>query len=370
VECSTVAVTLNNPTNLQDNCASGLLFTFSLSTSTVGTACSFTLRRTFTLNDGCNNIIENTQNVFVSDTQAPTFNNVPAQGTLLDNCLNIVFGPPTANDACSGNATPTFSDTNVDITNPCRRTIQRTWFASDSCGRQSSVTSTYVVVDVTAPTSNSQTAFNLDCANNPQNTPASIPLQFDSCNTPLPLASTDFTPAGPFPAGNLCAYTFTRVWNLRDNCLNSRTFQQTYTVQDNTPPQVTFSPVNQVTTSISCTVFPTLPVASFSSSDNCQAAVSLVTSSTAVFGTPNPATCFQPIRRTFTFTDGCAANTVSIFQDISITDGTGPIVTPNPLGPVLNVQCNSNGSTTTGTASATDACDTNINNPTPTLLAN
>ena len=113
---------------------------------------NYTITRTWTARDQTGNVTKQSQVITVQDTQAPTFNNVPANTTV---CGTVPAAPSvTATDNCD--ATPSVillsevsTKTNNSTCTDNFYTVTRTWKAVDNCGNQ--VTATQVITVLAPP---------------------------------------------------------------------------------------------------------------------------------------------------------------------------------------------------------------------------
>lgn len=144
--------------NAMDNCEIDESSFQWIADAPQGTACPLTVERTYQIADASGNIATCTQNIIVSESEAPTFT-VPVDITLdcgVDlNDTAITGTPSNAMDNC-GAADITFSSTDTDVPTvlcPTVQTITRAWTATDACGNTSEPQiQTIVVQDTTAPT--------------------------------------------------------------------------------------------------------------------------------------------------------------------------------------------------------------------------
>src|SRR6185436_10668015 len=132
-----------------DNC--GNITVASVDTQ-VTTGCGFTITRTWTFTDACNNSSSVSQTINVLDNTPPVAPTAPA--TLNVQCLADVPVPGTltATDNCSGIITTPGVDVQVAV--GCGYTITRTWTFTDACNNSSSVSQTINVLDDTPPVIN------------------------------------------------------------------------------------------------------------------------------------------------------------------------------------------------------------------------
>jgi hypothetical protein len=115
---------------------------------------NYTITRIWTARDVTGNVTKHTQVITVKDTQAPTFNNVPANITICGTPVPTA-AILTATDNCD--ATPSVfltSEVSTKTTNgSCTDnfyTVTRIWKAADNCGN--AVTATQVITVVVPPT--------------------------------------------------------------------------------------------------------------------------------------------------------------------------------------------------------------------------
>ncbi len=185
------------------------------SSSTPGSCpVEYSVTRTWTYTDDCNNSVSTSQLISVEDNEGPTFTSVPAD-------VDVCGSPPppgtaTATDNCS-NVTITHSD--QTIWNDCinGEKIMRTWKATDDCGN--TTTAVQMVIfnhDGTPPEfwdcpADIVVDADPDCYKNVSWTP---PTATDNCGTPSVVSSHD--PGDSFPVG-MTVVTYTAT----DNCGNT-----------------------------------------------------------------------------------------------------------------------------------------------------
>ncbi|MEO1413432.1 MAG: hypothetical protein AAFW73_26370, partial [Bacteroidota bacterium] len=107
----------------------------------------YRLVRTWRAVDACGNETVGRQTIIVQDTEAPVFDNIPADLTVdLGNGEQIPPVPTdvTANDNCD---TPSFTVEEEQVGSGCTYTIIRTWTATDDCGNETVVVQNISVVD-------------------------------------------------------------------------------------------------------------------------------------------------------------------------------------------------------------------------------
>ena len=121
-----------------DNCDLVLDLNFSEVRTDGSCEDKYVLTRTWTFTDDCGNASSHTQLVFVVDTTAPVFSNIPPDVTL-DCDGTPVDLIPDATDNCDTMVMVTFME---NTTPDClgNATITRTWTATDNCGNTSQIT--------------------------------------------------------------------------------------------------------------------------------------------------------------------------------------------------------------------------------------
>ena len=143
-------------------------------------------------------------------------------------------GVATAQDAC-GSVVISSTDS-VTVGSGGRRTISRTWIATDECGLTASCVQSVEVVDTTPPTIICPPDRVLECPANtdPANTGTATAL--DACG----VATVTFTDAVPVSCGG--ARTILRTWRATDQSGLVSTCVQRIEVRDTTAPVMTCPP--------------------------------------------------------------------------------------------------------------------------------
>ena len=131
-----------------DNCG---LVTITEALDTLAGDCAghYTIVRTFTAMDDCDNEATATQHIQVVDTTAPEFISVPADYSI--ECTDEpTYGEVEVMDACSGFGVMMAVDT---VYSECVNVydIVLTWTATDDCGNASMASQTISVIDTTVP---------------------------------------------------------------------------------------------------------------------------------------------------------------------------------------------------------------------------
>ena len=313
---------------------------------------NYTLTRTWSATDNCSRTVMGTQIVNVQDIVAPQLLGVPANITVT--CVAdvpVASTNVTALDACDSN--PTIGVTDAASNEICanRKTITRTWTATDACGNNRTGAQIITVFDNIAPVL--------------AGIPANITV---SCPSEIPAAATTVTAtdncAGNVPtitvadatSSQTCLNrkTVTRTWTANDGCGNTATAQQVITVFDNIAPTFTSVPAD---VTIGCS--DPLPNILAVATDNCGAPA------ISVQNTTNGSGCTYTVSRVFTATDACG-NTKTAVQTVTVKDTEGPVIRPNNprlagmnSGDTLTMTCEDIRIFQMGDAVATDQCSGN-----------
>jgi hypothetical protein len=297
-----------------------------------------------------------TVNVGVNDTTAPTIT-APADVTLSTGesggaCGLVVseasFG---AAEAADGGCAVSVSRTGVPAGNffPVGSTTI-TWRATDAAGNVATDTQTITIVEDTPPTVNAPAPTTVTLGASCQ---AAVPdvitlvegapeqsTAYDNC-TPLSSLVVTQTPAAGTPVGpGVHTVTITAT----DAAGNSRTGATTFTVVDETAPTISAPPAVAAGTDAASCSASNVALGAPQTADNCS--VTVTNNAPAVF--PVGTTTV-----TWTATDA-AGNAATATQAVTVTDQTGPAITPAGADPLV-VECHT--SFADPGASASDACD-------------
>jgi hypothetical protein len=135
-----------------DNCDTDVTIAFNETTTPGSCAGNYTITRTWTATDDCNNTISHTQIITVEDTTAPVWAQaMPANVTVQCNAIPAVPAVITATDNCDTDVTIAFNETTTPGSCAGNYTITRTWTATDDCNNTISHTQIITVEDTTAP---------------------------------------------------------------------------------------------------------------------------------------------------------------------------------------------------------------------------
>ena len=272
---------------------------------------NYTIQRTFTATDNCDNASEAVQLITVQDTTAPELS-IPADYTV--ECSDdIVYDEASATDNCGlVNLDEVMETMAGDCTG--NYTITRAFTATDECGNSTTLTQTITVQDTTAPEFTSVPAdYTVECSDE---MPMEDAMAMDNCGT------TAITVVAETTAGNCTGnYTITRTFTAVDDCGNSSQAVQTITVQDTTAPTIE----GDIEVVMSCETYDA-SVAHATASDNCGDVTLTWVDSEASGG------CVLPIGqyvRLYTATDDCG-NASTFEQVLTLTDDVAPVFTEVP----------------------------------------
>ena len=322
-----------------DNCDDDPTLTFNDQTTPGDCPQEYTIIRTWTATDNCENVASTMQVIQVVDNQAPVFSNVPQDVTV--DCENPNSNvTPIVSDNCDDDVELGFYD---DVSeNGCDSQVLRTWVAVDDCGNEASVQHTITIVDNDAPVFIDVPAdATIDCENGTGGG-FGTPTVEDNCDDDIELTYEDFT------SGNgACDGFVTRVWNATDNCGNSSTAAQMITINDDEAPAFTTT-LDDVT--IDCGDNPNDHLDTPGVQDNCDDDVELTYQDLVDRGCAG-----NSVTRRWTATDDCG-NTATLSQTVYTVDHEAPVF---PALADVTVDCNDGGSGLTEPDVA-DNCDTDV----------
>lgn len=302
-----------------DNCDSIPVVDFSDVTIAGECPQEYTISRTWTATDECENTSTCVQTIVVDDSTPPVIT-CPAAVTV--ECANLLPPPSinsvSATDNCGIAVIAHIGDALSGMTCVNRFTVTRTYSATDECGNISTCTQMISVFDDTPPAITCPANVTVQCAAQvPPVNPAAV-ISSDNCGG-IPVNSH----VGDVITNMTCAnrFTLTRTYRATDECGNSSTCNQTITVFDNTPPMIT-CPAN-ITVQCANQV-PAPNTGLVVSSDNCAGATTV----THVGDVITNMTCVNrfTLTRTYRATDVCG-NSATCNQVITVFDNTPPTIT-------------------------------------------
>jgi hypothetical protein len=271
-----------------DNCDTTLEYRCSDS-PLIGGTCGGMILRTHTIIDDCTNTASCTQIITIRDTIPPAIacptnisvqclSNVPARPTTLAQFLAL---GGTASDNCDTNLSYSSSDGPL-IGGVCGGTIARTHTVVDDCTNSASCVQIITVRDTVPPVITCPAGFTVQCLSNVPPRPSSL-AQFltaggtasDNCDTNLTYSSSD----GPL-VGGVCGGTITRTHTVTDDCTNSASCTQVFTIRDTIAPTLLSGPTNRTVACTGPIVFSGTNV--IVAHDNCDTNLTIVVSANEV----------------------------------------------------------------------------------------
>ncbi|MEZ4798234.1 MAG: hypothetical protein R2809_00355 [Flavobacteriales bacterium] len=294
---------------------------------------NYTIVRTYTATDDCENSTTYVQTISVFDTTAPVLGDIEAQVTYeCDEAIALI--EPTVYDAC-GEVELTHEDTVIESSD-CLTLIQRVFTATDACGNSSSAVQMISIVDTTPPVF-------FDVLNGLQapcdNYDGIFVSASDNCNEVEITYTDEILEDG-------CAGIVSRTYTATDACGNSSTVNQFIILTDQVAPVAEVQPEN---ITIECGT--EIPMFIPEWMDNCDDALELYAGSSVAYDN-----CVEIITRTWTATDNCG-NSTTLTQVVTIVDTTNPVWEYVPES--FTVEC-SEELPLPGMAYAYDVCDQDV----------
>lgn len=343
-----------------DNCDNDVQISFNESIS--GSACNYTITRTWTATDDCGLTTTRTQVISLTDDDTPVLVGVP---TFTTASCGYVPAPPavTATDGCDSNVAVTFSESQVGT--GCSFTLTRRWTATDDCGHTATATQVINVVDDRGPEisvivpnltwlSDGDTLVR-QCNQVISLTANSAVAQDACCSAPPTMDFHEYVTAGNcqtdgFIQRMVCG------WVATDCCGNVDSLFFTVILTDTIPPKFYGVPAD---VTLACGQTPSATLPNVVAQDNCSNNVAVVFNSTTV-NTPGG----YILTRTWSATDGCGnVGTKSQTITVTLTDVVPPALANVP--PNLNLDCGATIPPAANNVTATDFCDA-----TPTISFN
>ncbi|MEQ1911071.1 MAG: HYR domain-containing protein, partial [Vicinamibacterales bacterium] len=309
----------NGGASASDNC--GGVITWSHNFTSLSDLCGATgsATVTFTATDTNNNTSTTTATFTIQDTQAPVLvGSIPAGATNQNVCYaNIPTGPSEEAiaalylDNCGAvhvekTGTPTGSN--------CSWTVTYHYEITDDCGNSATaVDITYSGGDTEDPIVTAPTGADLECADD-------LPLAVTTIADFNALAGADASDNCTLTANltvshsdvvtvaGSCNGVITRTYTITDDCNNTSTVDQLFTVTDNTDPIVTAPDgadleCADALPAAATTIAQFNALSGAAASDNCTLTGDLQVSHVDVVTTPG--SCNGLITRTYTITDDC-----------------------------------------------------------------
>ncbi len=210
-------------------------------------SCGYTITRTWTATDACNQTVTESQVITVEDNDAPVLPDAPDD--LSVSCASDIPNAPdlTANDACQGLIQGVLSEQVIPGTCPNKFTLIRRWSFDDGCGNVADIQQTIEVNDDTPPVwTNLPDDLVVNCDDNI----SQLIQQWldnggngtatDNCGN---VSITNDYANQPLSCNNL---TVDVVFSATDECGNETTASASIIFIDNTPPVIQNPPSDLV----------------------------------------------------------------------------------------------------------------------------
>jgi len=363
----------NNKGVATDNCA---ITTVSYQ-DVANASCPITVTRTWTLGDASGLTTTCQQILKVTDIDKPTWTTAAGVLNRTVECSDATGQVaaqalfPTATDACD----PTVSDSSKPVktsgvfvpSGGCSQsgTYTNSWKVTDACGNTSDAyTQVITITDKTAPvwtTPAGSLDRTLQCSDNVGLTAAKAlkPVASDNCDgTVTNLVKV----TGAFVSDGTCGQqgTYTNTWTVADDCGNlSVVFKQVITLTDNTAPIWITAP-GTINAMVECDDASGLAAAQAlrpKAWDNCDANVSDIVKTSGLFVPSSAGSIEGTYTNTWIVKDDCGNTSPIYTQIITVEDHAAPIIYCPP-GNAFSCNSPSFDPAFTGTATATDHCDT------------
>ncbi|PHN04557.1 T9SS type A sorting domain-containing protein [Flavilitoribacter nigricans] len=273
--------------------------------------CAVVITRTWSCTDACGNTSTCEQIITIVDTGSPQITCPPS---LTIECGESTdpenTGMATCSDNCNVGGAATYSDS-VDDSDPCAVVIIRTWTCADACGNTNACSQIITIVDTTGPEMICPPDVDLECGASTDPADTGTASCSDSCNEGGAPTYTDTV-----TEVDACTTIISRIWSCSDGCGNTSTCEQTITISDSTPPEISCPEA----AAVDCLA--SVPAGDFSGglvSDNCSTALTPEVTASSIVGDE----CAGTIVRTYTATDDCG-NSSSCNQTITYSDTTPP----------------------------------------------
>ncbi|MCB0761991.1 MAG: T9SS type A sorting domain-containing protein [Flavobacteriales bacterium] len=313
-----------------DNCGSAEVVIIEEILNSGG--CMGVLWRIYEATDACGNSAQVEQYIVITDTTAPSLENVPADETLecsdvqmMDNGDYFDAGDVYGVDNCALEVEIIYSEEIMDDGDDCEDSylIVRTWVGIDYCENDTMAQQVVTIVDTTNPWfvefPANQT---IECSD--EYPAVEMPTADDNCDADVTLELTEEIEAGDCPGEE----TLSRIWRAFDNCGNMAMMVQTINKVDTTAPEFTYVPD---AATFECDEDITLDMAT--AEDNCSNAVVTYNDGEVFEGECANEYSFE---RTFTAVDECG-NSSSASQWIYVVDTTAPVFDPYEID--LDMPC-------------------------------
>jgi hypothetical protein len=302
--------------------------------------CSISITRLWTATDACGNTAVAEQLISITDLSGPTIYGLVGNQNF--QCTDVPDAPEVfAVDQCSGDTLDVVMDEFITEAG-CRKTVLRTYTATDNCGNNTTLSNTITIEDTQGPAMTCPEDVLLSCGDTDID-PSTIGLAeaVDDCSQDI----VTITYEDSEYISNACPPRILRTWTAVDTCGNASNCVQMILFDDQEPPAINC--LEDIT--INCSEATTDPefTGTPDADDLCSEVILDYTDG------PFDGNCPVSFVRTWSATDACG-NASYCYQVITVIDEEGPdLVCP----PTANVSCGASFEPyNTGYASATDQC--------------
>ena len=320
-----------------DNCDQDLTFTYN--DEIVDGPCgeTYDIIRTYVVTDDFGYADTVSHVIHVVDQSAPVFTNVPTAATI--ECGSpLPTNQAVAVDNCNG---VTITHTDEMTVTGCGNagTLVRTWFAEDACGNVNTATTTYTIVDTTAPVIADVPAdVTIGCE---EDYDFPSPTASDACGD-VSLTEEMSVVEGGCPN----SYTIVRTFTAIDACGNFAQEVQSVTVIDDDAPVFAGLPAD-----LTLECGEAIPASSVTADDACAGTMDVTFTDSEV----TVDACHYQVVRTFAATDSCG-NTATHDWTITFEDTTAPTFTV-PADVTLDCSTDPAPANAGDVTDASDVCD-------------
>ncbi|MBK7408782.1 MAG: hypothetical protein IPJ40_12410 [Saprospirales bacterium] len=309
-----------------DNCDSDPEIGYSDARTDGNCTDNYTITRTWTATDDCDNTSSCDQTITVVDTTDPVITcpedyDVDANELCQADLTPDAAGYATGTDNCDTEVAITHSD--AFDTPDCAGEIYiiRTWVATDNCGNSSACDQNVHMDDETAPTitcpDDTQVYTNSECQYDVSPAVTGTATAVDNC-TDVTIDSEDDNQPGDCIGKRI----ITRTWTAMDACENPSECDQTITVLGNIVPEISCPDDFEVDADKDCSADLTPDAAGYATAeDNCDPDPAITFNDVMIDG-DCPGEIY--ITRTWTATDDCG-NTSTCDQEVHMDDETPPV---------------------------------------------
>jgi hypothetical protein len=292
-----------NDVTASDNC--GNVTVTHVGDVSDGKTCPEVITRTYQAEDECGNTAQCTQRITIHDMTNPQ---ITCPDDIAVQCIEDV--PPanvydvTVSDNCGYVTVTHIGDVSDGKT--CPEVITRTYQAEDPCGNTARCTQLITIDDTTKPVINSgPDDITVQCIEDVPPPDIGLIDATDNCGEVTVVHDGDVSD------GNTCPEVITRTYLAGDRCANTTPYVQLITVDDDTPPMITFCPSNET---IQCPAEPVFGIPT--ATDNCDPDPEIVV--VARDSVPGPTAGSYAITVTWEAVDDCDNASTECSQTITV----------------------------------------------------